>query len=390
MKKSNLKINLLGDFWRRNWRAIVFILAVFVFWQVALSALSRFSPSFLPTKMTFLYQEEIPRNPQFLWSRANFDGVHYLYISRFGYGLYQQAFFPGYPWLISALKPVWGGSDLLAAVLIANFCLWGFLLLFYRLISLDYQEKVARQTILFFLLFPTAFFLGMVYTESLFLLLIIGSFYAARKGNWWLAGALGGLSSYVRLGGIFLLPALAWEWYQQNHKNLRTGVASLPSLLLIPAGLLAYMKFLWEKYQDPLLFFHVQSYFGAERSGGKIILLYQVFWRYLKMALTTKLDPLYFTVWLEIGVAVGFLLLLFLAYKKGVRTSYLIFGIISYLVPTCTGTFSSMPRYVLALFPCFIYLGTIKNKLLYYFLALIFSFLLILCSVFFYQGYWIA
>jgi len=378
------------SFWKNNKKVIGFIFLVFFVWQVIITALSLIHPSFLPIKKTFMYQG-VDDDLKFLWNRANFDGVHYLHIARFGYGLRQQAFFPAYPQLIRKVTPLFGGNDLLAAVFISNISLLLGLFFLYKIVCLDCGEEVARWAIFLLLLFPTSFFFGGVYTESLFLMLVVASFYAARRRCWWLAGLLGGLASYTQLVGIFLLPALVWEWWSwQDKKSLKNKFLSLIPLSLTPVGLLVYMNFLWEKYQDPLLFFHVQPYFGAERSGGKIILLYQVFWRYFKMALTTKLDFLYFTVWLEILVAISFLILLYLAFRKKIRTSYLIFGIISYLIPTLTGTFSSMPRYVLALFPCFIYLGAIKNKLLYYSLALIFSFLLILCSIFFYQGYWIA
>jgi hypothetical protein len=52
------------------------------------------------------------------------------------------------------------------------------------------------------------------------------------------------------------------------------------------------MYYLKANFGDPLLFFRVQPHFGAGRAGGRLILLYQVFWRYLKMLLTVeKLTP---------------------------------------------------------------------------------------------------
>ena len=108
------------------------------------------------------------------------------------------------------------------------------------------------------------------------------------------------------------------------------------------------------------------------------------------MILTTKLDPLYFTVWFELLAAIGFITLLLLGFKKRMRISYLIFATLSLLVPTLSGTFSSLPRYVLATFPCFILLGMIRNKMIYKTLWIIFSLLLIITSIFFFRGYWVA
>jgi len=250
---------------------------------------------------------------------------------------------------------------------------------------------VAQLAILFLLVFPTSFFFGAAYTESLFLVLILGSFYAARKKNWWLAGVLGAFASATRIVGIFLLPALLWEWWEQNKEigNWRRMSSALP-LLLIPLGLLFYMRFLASYFQDPLMFFHVQPAFGAQGSAGKLILLYQVFWRYLKMVVTTKLDPLYFTVWLELLTTTGFGVLLVYAQFKRIRLSYLIFAVFAFLAPTLTGTFCSMPRYVLVLFPCFIALALIKNRVFRTLFFVLCSMLLALATIFFTRGYWIA
>jgi len=82
--------------------------------------------------------------------------------------------------------------------------------------------------------------------------------------------------------------------------------------------------------------------------------------------------------------------LLILAFRKKMRTSYLVFGSLAFVLPTLSGTFSSLPRYVLVLFPAFIYLGMIKSKLIQFGLWVIFGLLLIISAALFYQGYWIA
>jgi len=151
------------------------------------------------------------------------------------------------------------------------------------------------------------------------------------------------------------------------------------------------MRFLQIQFGDPFMFFHVQPYFGAGREGDKLILLYQVFWRYFKMLWTVqKLSFTYFVVVLEFLVGLGFLALLFLGYRKRVCFSYLVFAFFSYLTPTLTGSFSSMPRYALTLFPCFITLGLTENKIIRYLLLVISFLLLIVCTILFSQGYWIA
>lgn len=330
-------------------------------------------------------------NPYFLWSRANFDGIHYLMIAKFGYGVYEQAFFPLYPKLVRMATPVFGGKNLLAGLFISNLSLLLALFIFYKLAILDIQERAAKRAVFFLLFFPTSFFLGMVYSESVFLFLILGSFYLARKRKWLLAGIFGGLASYTRLVGVFLFPALLYEWWSGREvRNERWEVGNMLKVFIIPTGLLVYMKFLWQKYGDPLMFLHVQPSFGAERSGGRIILIYQVFWRYLKMVLTTKSDPLYFTVWLEVLVAISFLILFILAYRAKIRFSYLIFSAFAYFIPSLSGTFSSLPRYCLVLFPAFIYLGMLKNKVVRTVVLAVFGILLVISTTLFFRGYWVS
>jgi len=383
----------MKKFWKNNRKIIKFILTVFVIWQIVISSVSFFSSKILPERSRFMYNDGVKIiNPVWLWNRANFDGAHYLGISRRGYGLYQQAFFPFYPRLIKFLTPIFAGKDLLAAIFISNFSLLLLLYSFYKLILLDFDDQTARWATVFFLLFPTSFFLSCVYTESLFIFLVLTSFYTARTNRWLAAGIFGLLASYTRVTGVLLFPALLYEWYQveKNKISKLEKIKNLLPVFLVPLGLLSYMRYLGNEYRDCLLFLHVQPFFGAERSGSRIILIYQVFWRYLKMILTSKLDFLYFTVWLELLVAILLLIVFAYSIKKKIRTSYLVFAILSFFVPTLSGTFLSLPRFALAFFPCFIYLGTIKNKVIRISLLTIFGITFLISSALFFRGYWLS
>jgi hypothetical protein len=388
----------IKKWFKKNSQALKFISLAFIIWQVVLILIIFLGGKYFPTSGAYLYTEKnVVLSPSWLWSRANFDGMHYLIIARGGYGLYQQAFFPLYPKLVSLISHLFGGRVLLAGWGLNLVCFYLGLFFFYKLLKIDFSEKTSRRTLIYLLIFPSAFFFSMIYTEALFFLLIIGSFYFTRTKRWWLAGIFGGLASATRLVGIFLLPALAFEWWQQfqNQKNKSRKndlLKSLPFLLLIPLGLLAYMRFLAVVYHDPLLFIHVQAFFGAGRSAGRVILLYQVFWRYLKMVITVDKGTLtYFVVILEALSAIGFLFLgLFVFLRRWY--SYLIFMVLAYLTPTFTGTFLSMPRFVLVLFPGFILLSLWVEK--YRWLRILYPViaipLFIFCLILFTRGYWVA
>jgi hypothetical protein len=77
------------------------------------------------------------------------------------------------------------------------------------------NESTAKRTILFLAIFPTSFFLLAGYTESIFILLALGSFWSARNGRFWLAGLLGFVAALTRLTGWVLIVPLAYEFYRQ-------------------------------------------------------------------------------------------------------------------------------------------------------------------------------
>ena len=381
----------IKKWFKKNSQTLKFVSLAFIIWQAALILIIFLGSKYFPTTNAYLYTEkEAIMSPPWLWSRANFDGMHYLDIARRGYGVYQQAFFPLYPKLIALLRPFFGGKNLVTGWSINLTSLYLALFFFYKLVKLDFSEKISRRALLFLLLFPTAFFFSMVYTESLFFLLIIGSFYFAKTKRWWLAGIFGALASATRLPGIFLFPALLVEYWQQN-KNQNRRLNLLP-IFLIPLGLLYYMRFLNIHYGDALMFVHVQAFFSVGRSADKVILLYQVFWRYLKMVITVDKGTLtYFVVILEALSAIGFLFLGFFVFLRR-WYSYLIFMVLAYFTPTFTGTFLSMPRFVLVLFPGFILLSLWAEK--YKWLRILYPViaipLFILCLLLFTRGYWVA
>jgi Mannosyltransferase (PIG-V) len=124
------------------------------------------------------------------------DAGNYLTIARYGYGLgrYLHAFFPLYPTLIRL--GAWSDqAALITGVAISIAALAGALYLLYRLVALECGDETARLAVLLVAFFPMALFYSAVYTESLFLFLTVGAFYAARRGWWARAGIAGALAA---------------------------------------------------------------------------------------------------------------------------------------------------------------------------------------------------
>lgn len=374
-----------------------FIIIIFFIWKISLFIIAWFGEKILTFSPRFPYADIllIPSHlPSWLWSFANFDGVHYLTIAANGYtAQYTQVFFPLYPLLLGITQRIFPFlGPILNGLFISNIFFLLSLYMFAKLLALDYKKDIIKWILLFLLTFPTSFFFGSIYTESLFFFLVIASLYTARKRKWLLVGILGGLASATKLIGIFLLPALILEMIDKQNLRFKSIIYTLRSpLLLIPVGLLSYMLYLQVNFGDWLYFWHAQPVFGAERVGSSIVLLPQVIWRYLKIFTTLPITAESYWVSMEEFIStLGSLILLYIAYRKKVRPSYLLFSILAVITPTLTGTFSSMPRYILMAFPIFISLGMLKSKLFKIILIFVFTALLVLLTLFFTRGHWVG
>ena len=171
------------------------------------------------------------------------DALWFLRIATSGYARADgsAAFFPLYPLLIRAVSWLVGGRPLLAATLVSNVAFFGSLLVLYDLTARELSEAVARRTIVYIAIFPTAFFFFAPYSESVFLLLALIAFRQARRDRWASAALAGALAALTRSIGIVLAPALivmAVEQYRAHGGRLWARVAAGAAVVLGP---LAYL-----------------------------------------------------------------------------------------------------------------------------------------------------
>jgi len=230
-------------------------------------ALDRSTPlslAFIATVATFVFafvgyvvfEDRFPDSFFGIWKR--WDTLHYIHIARDGYGTDEARqrliiWPPLYPWLMRGLGPLVGGH-LHAGLLIAFASYAAAMLLLYRLVALDWPERIARRTILYFSIFPTSYFLHAAYTEAPFVLMVVGAFYAARRGHWGVAGALGGLAALTRVTWVALLPALLLEYLVQKRFRLRSVRPDVLYLLLMPLGFAVFLAVNYAVYGNALEF----------------------------------------------------------------------------------------------------------------------------------------
>ncbi len=168
------------------------------------------------------------------------------------------AFFPFYPLLERAVMVVTHDA-FKAGLLIANVALLGAFVVLYRLVQEDFDADSAYRAVLYLAVFPTAFFLAAAYNESVFLVFTLLSFYAMRRGHWWLAGGLGFLAALTRSAGLILLVPFCYEYLRQRQFRLTKIRFSLLGAAMIPLATALFAAYCNLLFHNPLAFVRAQS-----------------------------------------------------------------------------------------------------------------------------------
>jgi Mannosyltransferase (PIG-V) len=365
-------------------------------------------------------------SPLRLW-----DGLWYKLIAEKGYGFADAnaAFWPLFPWLMRFGHRVTGAAPETIGWIIANLSFFGALILLYRLVSADFDTKVARRTLWAIALFPTSLFFSAVYTESLFLMLALGALLAARRGNWWLAGIVGVLAALTRSYGVLLLIPVGVLFLQQYGFAIRRWFPNAIAAALPALGPAIFGWHLDRERGNWRLFIDVQSQWNRTSANpletfncavnGCQIWLTQYGKRSLKTIDTRSgqtdwswiSDAIHHPHWsyitsqafrlkvansdsLELISTILFLVLAVLGLKllPLYQSAYLIPGLVIPLFsPSTVHVLMSMPRFGLTLFPIFVVIALlVKDRRLGIPLALASTCLLVIFTIQFAQWYWVS
>ncbi len=281
------------------------------------------------------------------------DSYWYLDIAQKGYEVRgakdpsNVVFFPLYPILIYLAGLVTGGNLVLAGWMIS--CIF-LALAVWMLVRLTQEFHPDIQPLLpavFLLVYPAAFFLNAVYSESLFLFLSLAMIFWARRGNFWRAAIFAALASATRIAGVFLFVLLLAEFIQtKGWKSVFTR--RIWPLVLAPAGILAFFLYHWIAFGDFFLYLSVQRAYGRDfeienadfviRNGADLVV--------------TVLDWFFIAASVLLGV-IAFLRL---------RRSYGVYMIVSLGIALASGSFLGAPRYTMVLFPIHLIGAGIRSK----------------------------
>ena len=307
------------------------------------------------------------------WDR--WDAPHYTDIAVYGYMAndpgslahpgYQQVypgdldlyivFFPLFPWLVAAVNAAID-APVVAAFIVATVASFFVAPMLYRLVAADMGRQIGRLSALFLLIFPTAYFLHIGYTESLFLAVAFGAMWLARTGRWWGAGIAGGLAALTRANGLVLIPTLAVEAWLQWREDGRVR-PSWAAIAGVAIGFGVYLAVNARVYGDPFAFAEIQrSHWFKDLSppwegiGGM-----------LAWASQPDPDNAFMLGWMEL-LFTGLGLVATVATLVWLRPTWGVWMAGNWLLIVSTGFVMSVPRYSLVLFGLVVWAAIIAER----------------------------
>lgn len=288
---------------------------------------------------------------------AQYDGNAYLDIAKNGYnsdfldGTSNYGWYPLYPVLIKLFSFI--GYDL-AAFLISNVASFLAVAYLFLLFKTEHNETITKKAILYILLFPTAYFMTMMYTESLFLLFSVACFYYAKKDKWLLVGILGFLASLTRLQGAILFFPMIYIYFKKygfRFKNIK-----FLCIFIIPLGVLAFMFYHYAITGDAFIQFYTQGKFGRH---------FALPWEGLGAAISTipAATNIFITFYniFNIFMVISFLALIII-FRKKMNNEYTIYAVINMMPALFSSTLAAVSRFNLMLFPVFLLLAKLGHE----------------------------
>ncbi len=295
---------------------------------------------------------------------VRWDSGYYLNIAKTGYHGSNWAFFPLYPLTMSALSSPLAellkalGTPTLFVMGVHRYVLSGFIvsnfsfllmcILLYKLTVLLYNKKTAFFSVFLMSFFPTSFFFSAVYTEALFLLFTVLTFYFLEKKWWKTSVFFCFFSGLTRVVGLFLTLPLLYRGiveYFQGKKKLKELLYLTLAFLPLPL----FMLYAYSQCGDPFITFNVERKYWHVGIHDPLKAIMH----------TSYPDKLYLFPILFLTL---FSLLYFVFRERKTMMPYIIYSVPLTMLYLFYAEIISFPRFSLTIIPVFWALGQIMEK----------------------------
>lgn len=345
------------SFFKKNRTFLIHFLVLFSVTRISLTIVGLIARKYPPQRLPETTAVNHFTTHPWLNVWGMWDSGWYLEIAKNGYSvntnyLHQSSvgFFPLYPLLIK-LVAVIVKNYYLSGVVVSNISLFVSAYLLYRLLRLDFNDETSLKGMKYLFLHPVAFILSGVFSESLFLALLLAGFFFTRQKEWKKVGIFGFFLALTKPTGVLFFFLFLWEYLKASEFKPYKVSVEVVYLLLIPLGLFLfsfytfYLTGNWLAYLDSKIIGWRLSF----ENPLKIIQasFYSKYWMFrYTIGWATILGTLVLTA----------------SYKK-IGLTYWILGIITILIPLIGGdsTAVSLLRQSLIIFPFFIIFTRITN-----------------------------
>ena len=140
----------------------------------------------------------------------------------------------------------------LGGVLVSWLAFAGAMAALWKLARLDLPAADADRAVFYAAVFPFAFFFGMAYSESLYLLLMVGTVLAVRTRRWAVAGVVGAAAMVSRVNAIVALPALAWMAWRAAGDDRHARISAALALVAMATGFALWCGYTYMLSGNPL------------------------------------------------------------------------------------------------------------------------------------------
>ncbi|MHB8523715.1 MAG: mannosyltransferase family protein [Limisphaerales bacterium] len=318
--------------------------------------------------------------PVFASHFATWDAAHYLYLSEAAYapGVRSCAFYPLWPLFIRWGSLFTGGSDVITGMVLANGLSAAAWVLFHRVVAGRFSESAAHWALAWLIVFPGSLFYQFIYSEPVFLLLVMGLWLGLERRQYGVAWVSALLLPLARGVGVFCVLPIGWhllmrrpvgamrrwEWAKREQLRMESGAPNcgagnsesaptrLPyGLLLAPLlGWGIYFALMWGWTGNPFEGIEAQKYWGVHSIGN--------LWNVPKFVIGW-FTP---TAWHAFqGSMLDRLMFMFLIYTAPVvwrlGKDLVVWTYVLGILPAMSGTFTSYTRFAAVAFPVFVALA---------------------------------
>lgn len=292
---------------------------------------------------------------------AWWDGQWYLRIAQNGYNpkfvqhsvignQTEAAFPPALAALMGGTHRVFGIDFTVAGLFWCFVALVAIVVGLVRLVEPEYGRRVALLTVVFLLLWPPAFFFGMLYQDGITLAGVVWAFVFVRRRHPALAGVALGIACLGKLVAAAALLALAIDYLHDIAAGEEGRFRRLGYLVAGPVIAVGG----WLLYSG-IRFHHLTAALDAERAWDHEL---TTPWHSISVSIEAihKLKSVGYQAVLVgdfIAIGLGVAALVYLAVRRA-RPAYIVYTATMLLVLTCNGNTVSVDRYILLVFTLFL------------------------------------